>query len=124
MIDVKLLEEFKGDFKKLIKELENKYELVIELGTIHYSSNSFSVKIEAKEGSDKDDVLEREFRTYCYKYGLKPSDYGRQVYVGAKKYTIVGIAPSRSKYPIILEDSTGKRVLCTVGALDFADNED
>jgi len=100
MIDKQLLADFRKDFEETVKSLEQKYGLVISLGSIRYSPDSFEAKIECKEGESRDDVNEKEFKIYCKTYGLQPEDYDRRFAFQGKSYVIVGVRPSRRKYPI------------------------
>ena len=47
-INKETLNNFRSDFTNAVKELEKKYDVVIELGNIHYSATKFSSKIEVK----------------------------------------------------------------------------
>lgn len=100
MIDKQMLADFRKDFEDTVKALEQKYGLVISLGSIRYAPDSFEAKIECKEGESREDVNEKEFRIYCATYGLKPEDYDRRFVFQGKHYIIVGVRPSKRKYPI------------------------
>lgn len=53
------------------------------------------------------------FYNYCNKYGLKESDFGREI--GNGSHTIVGIKPNNRKYPILLlNNQTGQLTKATV----------
>ncbi len=114
MIDKKMLNDFRADFAEAMKALEQKYGLVIELKTIHFSYDSFDGKLEAKEGASKEDVFKKEFERDCVAVGLVPEDYGQIFTQQSKQYKIVGIDLAKRKYPIIIEDINGKRMRCTV----------
>ena len=100
MIDRQTLENFREDFKKAMEDLESKYGFVIELGRITYTPTSFTGKLEAKEGDSKDDVNEQDFKKYCSMYGLSKDDYDRRFTFQGHDYIIVGIRPSKRRYPI------------------------
>ena len=100
MIDKQMLTNFREDFTEAMKDLEQKYGLVITLGSIRYTPTSFDGKIECKEGESKDDVNEKEFKQYCRMFGLDEEDYDKRFTYQGKDYVIVGIRPSKRKYPI------------------------
>lgn len=100
MIDKQTLENFRQDFKQAMQVLEAKYGFVIELGRITYTATSFTGKLEVNEGDSKDDVNEKDFKRYCSMYGLEASDYDRRFTFQGNDYIVVGIRPSKRKYPI------------------------
>ena len=100
MIDKQLLADFRKDFEEKMKDLEQKYGLVISLGGIRYSPDSFEAKLECKEGDSKDEVNEQDFKKYCHMYGLSYDDYDRRFAYQGDDYIIVGVRPSKRKYPI------------------------
>lgn len=100
MIDKQTLENFRNDFKKAMETLEKQYGFVIELGRITYTATSFTGKLEVHEGESKDDVNEQDFKRYCSMYGLSANDYDRRFTFQGNNYIVVGIRPSKRKYPI------------------------
>ena len=103
MIDRQTLTNFRQDFKKAMEALEKQYGFIIDLGNITYSTysaTSFYGKLEVHEGDSRDDLNEQEFKKYCKSYGLDPEDYDRRFTYGGKDYIIIGIRPSKRKYPI------------------------
>ena len=100
MIDNQTLTNFRQDFKKAMEALEKQYGFIIDLGDITYSATSFTGKLEVREGDSRDDLNEQEFKMYCKMYGLDPEDYDRRFTCDGKDYIIVGIRPSKRKYPI------------------------
>lgn len=104
MIDKQTLENFRNDFKKAMETLEQQYGFIIELGRITYTPTSFTGKLEVHEGESKDDVNEQEFKKYCRMFGLDESDYDRRFTFQGKDYIVVGIRPSKRKYPICCQE--------------------
>ena len=100
MIDRQTLTNFRQDFKKAMEALEKQYGFIIDLGNITYSATSFYGKLEVREGDSRDDLNEQEFKKYCKSYGLDPEDYDRRFTYDGKDYIIIGIRPSKRKYPI------------------------
>lgn len=104
MIDKQTLDNFRNDFKKAMETLEQQYGFVIELGRITYTPTSFTGKLEVHEGESKDDVNEQEFKKYCRMFGLDADDYDRRFTFQGKDYIVVGIRPSKHKYPICCQE--------------------
>lgn len=100
MIDKQLLADFRKDFEEAMKSLEQKHGLVISLGGIRYSPDSFEAKLECKEGESREDVNEQEFKKHCSAYGLSPEDFDRRFTYQGDDYIVIGIRPSKRKYPI------------------------
>ena len=100
MIDRQTLDNFRQDFKKAMETLEKQYGFIIDLGSITYSDTSFYGKLEVHEGDSRDDLNEQEFKAHCKMYGLDYDDYDRRFTYGGKDYIIIGIRPSKRKYPI------------------------
>lgn len=108
-------EAFKEDVKKALKEVSEKYDVDISTGKITYSDMSFDLKLSvSKSGFNQE---ESDFKRYCELYGLKKSDYGKKVRLDGKVYKLVGLSITSNKYPIILEQSSGKRIKCTASYL-------
>ena len=115
MIDKQTLTNFRQDFKKAMEALEKQYGFIIDLGNITYSATSFSGKLEVHEGDSRDDLNEQEFKTYCKMYGLDYDDYDRRFTYDGKDYIIIGIRPSKRKYPISCQQlQDGKSYAFTV----------
>lgn len=115
MITKELLQNFRSDFAKAVEELEKQYGLVIKLGNITYGFDSFTGKIEVKEGASKEEVAKKDFEQNCSAVGLYPDDY-LMTFTGSngKKYQIIGVDLKKRKYPIIIRNvDTGETSRCT-----------
>jgi hypothetical protein len=107
------LKNFREDFQQAVKELETKYGVTIELGSISYTSNDFHAKMEVKkkvvegiEGNVSHDQF--EFEKYCFFVGLTKDFYGKQFSMHGKTFTISGINPKAHKMPVIATCTDGK----------------
>ena len=107
MIDKEMLRNFRKDFAEAVKDLEQQYGLVIELGKITYDVDSFEGKITAKEGDSKEDINQAEWNKHCGTYGLRPEDFDKRITLTdrgvTQDYIITGIRPNKRKYPICLK---------------------
>ena len=106
MINSTMLQNFRKDFVEAVKDLQAKYNINIELGTIHFGADEFSCKLVAKEveGGSKDDLMEKEFYKYCSNYNLTPSDFLAKFEYRGDVYQVVGIRTSKRKYPIVCKN--------------------
>lgn len=55
------------------------------------------------------DADETEFKKGCWKFDLKPTDFGRKFESNGEVYTICGLKPRSHKYPIIGRRADGKK---------------
>jgi hypothetical protein len=102
---------FCKEFKKIIKSLEEKFDVRIELGTMSYDPD---VNLTTKMTVTVAGADETLFKRHCQMYGLKESDYGKIVNLEGEDFKIVGLEPKRSKFPIALENvRTQRRALTT-----------
>ena len=120
-INKETLNNFRSDFTNAVKELEKKYDVVIELGNIHYSAIEFSSKIEVKNKSDIKSS-QQQFADNCWcTYGkVKPEMYQKNfVAKDGKTYTLVGINPRARKNKLIIKNGTGADYCCSVDYLNL-----
>ena len=99
-MDIHTVSNFRQYFNKAMEVVEIQYGFIIDFGNITYSATSFSGKLEVHEGDSRDDLNEQEFKMYCKSYGLDYDDYDRRFTYDGKDYIIIGIRPSKRKYPI------------------------
>jgi hypothetical protein len=85
---------------------------VVEVGNARFNSDTVTFKIEITpivNGQAKT-VDHTNFDTYCYIYGLKKEDRGREFAFHGKRYKICGVSPKAHRYPILAEClENGKR---------------
>lgn len=111
-INKQTLVEFRRDFAQAVKNLEDKYNMTIELKKITYEDNSFRGTLEAR----KVGLTNAEWNAYCGNYGLKPEDLGRMFLYNRKWFKITGIKV-RSKFPILAEREDSKSYGFTADAV-------
>lgn len=92
---------FREDFQKALKELEQKYNVSIAGGNISYTDTEFTMKTTVKfnevNGKSHDQA---EFEKYCFMFGFKPEDYGRKAVNLGEEYTLIGFYPKKRKQPV------------------------
>lgn len=104
------VQAFRKDFEKAMKELSEKHQLTVSLGTIRYDDKHLTGKITAYDTSNVGETVSNkatEFEAKAKIIGVDPTWYGRRFSSNGKMFTICNIKPSNRKYPIIAETSTG-----------------
>lgn len=106
--------------QKALAPLEAKFGVTITMRGGRFDNTTFNPKIEIKApGSAQADAEDAKanFVVYAKQFGLKPTDFGK-VFFGSsgKKMKIVGLTPSRPKFPVnLMEVDTNKKVKATMG---------
>ena len=86
-------------------------EVKFTVGSASYSTNTATFKVEAATVGETGEVhtkTSEDFKLYASRWGLKPEDLGKKVRISGKVMTIVGGKPRSKKYPIMVEDASGK----------------
>lgn len=121
-IDLQSIRDFRKDFEEAVKDLEQKYGVVVTLGQITYGYDEFYCRMAVKNGQSKEELFKKEFEADCAKVGLYPEDYGQTFMRHGHTFKIVGLDLKKRKYPVIIEDTaTGKTMRCSVGYLSNDD---
>ena len=111
------LNQVRTDINSALKEVENKYGIKLDIGNISYNGSLFTTKLKAfATGGDDTNVGKIEWDRNCYKFGSKKGDFGRTIKFMGETFTVSGIKPRSSKYPV-LADKGGKTYKLPVGAL-------
>ena len=81
-------------------------------GNCSFSDRDFTFKLNGRL-PDTDGVFEpkehQDFKIGAWARGLEPEDLGRKFESQGKVFTIDGLKPKATKYPILGKSSTGKR---------------
>lgn len=105
-----MLNEFRKDFEKAMKDLEAKYNISVKLGNISHNSASFSAKISASALSEDGVKVLNAKQQWYVRNNLLPvfKNLADTDTMGAKIVTVTGqvgiitdIDTSKKKYPII-----------------------
>ena len=103
------LKEFRVDFQDVVKGLEKKYNVKIELGSISFGETEFHTKLTATKtdasGNKQEDTS--HFKMLAELYGLKAS-LGDSYKAKGITFTIYNIDTKKSKYPSLTHGSDGK----------------
>jgi len=105
VINTENLKQFRKEFKEVVKQLESKFKVTINLGDINYKDNEFTTKLTVTNSTGNMAVdMKNIFDMYCIQKGLKKTDYGKMISINRKKYKIVGIKPKSRKNCVIIQD--------------------
>lgn len=95
---------FRKDVEDALTEVAKKYDVNIKAAGIRYDAVSFDMTLKVAERVEGDeDGGQAKWNYYCYRYGLEPGDYGKEVVVDGERLKITGLQPSRQKYPIVVK---------------------
>jgi hypothetical protein len=74
----------------------------LTLGGITYSDDgTFTSKLTGRKNGEGDE--KKAFEAVCASYGLQPEDYGKEISVGGRRFTVFGFKP-RSSYPVLVRE--------------------
>jgi len=122
-ITVEMLKNFREDFKDTVKDLEEKYGIVITLGNISYSESNFHGKIECRlESVSANKKLEDTFKALYKFYGLDEDMLGKTFNACGKTLKFVGLDRKKRNYPCICEGN-GKSYKLSVEQLKLHLNQ-
>ncbi len=102
-----------------LKALAEEYGLKLAPSSARYSNSDITLKMKFSV-ADPQVVSQKqsdEFAEYAPLYGLTANDMGRSAHVSGKVMKLVGFRPNRPKFPIVLEDMSGKSMLYTRSVL-------
>lgn len=104
---------FREEIKKAVANVEKEFGVEVEFGNITYAQNEFNIKTTVHNGS-VEDSKKQDFLKYAKIYGFDESDLGKKFIFKGRKTWIIGFEPTRRKYPVLVEDETGKQFLITI----------
>jgi hypothetical protein len=96
---------------EVLAGLSKELGLSFSTGSIRFDSNGFTTKLTATASASDGSSRTKEavdFETHAMSFGLKPSDLGHKFTHGGDEFTITGLKPRSSKYPILAKNRMGK----------------
>lgn len=106
------LKSFRTDFATAVAQLEKKYGIKLDIGSISFDASSFSCRLTGettgKAGSD--------WARFADGYGLKADDYGKTFSYKGRTYKLVGLKIG-NKYCITTERDDGQEFNFTAEAV-------
>lgn len=114
-ITPKSIDTFVADFKKAVQQLEEQYNVSIDMGRVSYSSTDFSSKVTVTSKSD--DALnekKRVFENDAMILDLKVP-FNSEIVIDKATYKVVGINWRSKKYPVeLINIESGKGIGASV----------
>ena len=97
------------DINSALADVEAKYGIKLDIGSINYDGSTFTTKLKAyATGGDNSNAGKIDWDKNCFRFGLKKEDFGKTIKVNGETFTVSGIKPRSSKYPILATNSDGK----------------
>jgi hypothetical protein len=90
-----------------LNEALAEFGLKANLGNMTYSGSNVTSKLTVSVADYNAD--EEEFKKGCWKYNLKPSDFGRKFESNGDTFTLCGLKPRSRKYPFLGRRGDGKK---------------
>ena len=114
------VKNFRSDFNDMVKALEKKYGVTVDLGTIRYSGTEFSasIKVEKVDNESQEKIWLRERNMSAFQHPIVMKIiYGKE-YKGADgyMYKVTGFNSRRPKYCLEIERN-GKKAFAPTGFL-------
>jgi hypothetical protein len=99
-------------FEKLADEVLTETGMVLTLnGHLSFAFNDVNMKFNLfKPNSDGKSKSEMEWINNCYRFDLKPTDFGKSFIFQGEKFKITGCKINNVKRPIIAESKKGSYV--------------
>jgi hypothetical protein len=100
--------QLRTEIEDALKGIAEKYEMEIKAGSMNYTDNSFSLKIEGHvklvEGGKA--YEQEQWNRHCKYYGFEEQDYGKEFTSSGKTFVLTGFAIKSSKYPVLAKNKT------------------
>ena len=120
--DALVLRKLQPEIEAALAAVGRRHGITIRAGTARFRESTAELKLElAVIGGDGRSARREaeEFAKYHAMYGLEASDLGQVVTLNREEHRLVGLAPNRPKYPIVMERlRDGKVVLCTEDVIE------
>ena len=114
-IDSKKIRELRGEIDQALEVLAKKHGLQIKAGNAKYDPHgqfcTFQLECSVLDENNQAKTQEAvDFERMANLYNLKPEDLGKTIVVHGTEYTIEGLKPRSSKYPIcVSRNSDGRK---------------
>lgn len=106
------LNNFRADFEKTVKALEEQYQVTIDLGSITYEDTKFTSRITVvtTEKIDGKSAEQIDFEKLCGLYGFKPSHYNVEFNYNGELFKLIGFNTRASSKPCRVQRVSDKRI--------------
>ena len=102
------LQALRNDLNVLLKTLEQKHNITLNVGKMTYTSETVNMKLSGRtavDGGVTKSVYETDWINNCHKYGFKKEDLNKTFYYANDTYRIVGLKLSAYKNNIVVSKS-------------------
>ncbi len=111
-----IVDEFREDFDRAMKSLEEKYGAKISLGAITYDMDHFTARLSVYNGQDEEEAAMSRFDANVWKFedvGLKKGMYKR-IFIGrdGQKYALLGLNVRATKNQLTILHLESGRHYC------------
>jgi len=124
------LKTLRNEIDNALATVAKKNGIALSIGRITYDSGSFRTKLEAAvvgantSGASLHEVqMKNALRDYGSMFGVSENDYGKAFFSNGTRYTLIGLKPSRPKYPVIGMSARGARYKFPEGVLSQIKNK-
>ena len=109
-----MLKDLRPEIEDALKGVSEKYGITLKLGNGHFGGLTGDYKLLLTTTGENGETPEsRDFALYASRFGMDESWLGKTFRLGANTYTIKGILPKRTKYPILVIRSDGVKKIMT-----------
>lgn len=124
-MDRATVRQINKEAEKAMREIAEKYGLVLEPKTARYTNSDVVLKFKClvKETTEDGEVLDtdaKNLKRYAFRHGLGEDAYGKEFVQAGDTFRITGYKPKGRKYPIIAENvKTGKKYKFPLTSIQF-----
>src|SRR5689334_21625334 len=110
------------EIEAALADLGRRHGISIRVGSARFGDRTADLRLELAVVGAGGRVVRKESEEFDWHhatFGLEPGDLGRVVALDGEEHRLIGLAPNRPKYPIVLERvRDGKTVLGTRDVLE------
>jgi hypothetical protein len=103
------------DIEAALGAVASRHGIIVKPGRGTYTGGHFTLKIECSTVGQDGVVNSKEaedFKTYATLHDLQPEDLGKTVTFSFEKYTITGMRPKATRFPILAKRVRDGKVYC------------
>jgi len=113
-----------AEFLKAMQEVATKYGVSIRAAGGKFEETNFQMKFEAAVTNTETGVVAskeaQDFKKFSHMFDVPASKLGKKLTINDRVFTLVGLVPSRPKFPFIATAADGKRFKFTVATIQNA----
>ncbi len=97
--------------EEALQAVAEEYGVKIKTGSGQFDEGSYELKLQIGTRNEDGSANSREsgeFKLFCKRYNLHPSDLGKNFSHRGKRFTVTGLKSANTRYPILVEDANGR----------------